>query len=80
MAASAGFRRCSINSYGLNDTVRVQEISVVTAGTPATRPVLAGRHDTFLPVLQFLEPRAIHGIFVLERVVPWLVFVDTWSA
>jgi uncharacterized protein YciI len=25
------------------------------------------------------DPFIVHGIFVLERVVPWLVFVDNWA-
>ncbi len=24
------------------------------------------------------DPFVVHGIFVLQRVVPWLVFVDNW--
>jgi uncharacterized protein YciI len=24
------------------------------------------------------DPFVIHGVFVLERVIPWLVFVDNW--
>ena len=26
------------------------------------------------------DPFLVHGIFVLERVAPWLVFVDRWCA
>jgi len=24
------------------------------------------------------DPFVVHGIFVVERIVPWLVFVDNW--
>jgi uncharacterized protein YciI len=26
------------------------------------------------------DPFIVNGIFVLERIVPWLVFVDNWAA
>jgi uncharacterized protein YciI len=28
--------------------------------------------------LYALDPFVLHGIFVLERAIPWLVFVDNW--
>jgi uncharacterized protein YciI len=43
--------------------------------------ILAGSPDELdVERLYAPDPFVIHGIFVLERVVPWVVFVDNWVA
>ena len=41
--------------------------------------VLVGSPETLDVVsLYAQDPFILHGVFVVERVVPWLVFVDNW--
>jgi uncharacterized protein YciI len=43
--------------------------------------ILAGAVETLDVVNLYAEdPFVVNGIFVLERVVQWLVFVDNWAA
>src|SRR5258708_3051810 len=42
--------------------------------------ILAGRPDELgVATLYAADPFIVHGIFVLERVVEWVVFVDNWD-
>ena len=66
-------RWASLVSYGL--TVRALQDFL-----PVDEELNGSLERDDVERLYATDPFLVHGIFVLERVAPWLVFVDRWCA